>query len=157
MAGKTIAARILDQQGIRYEVREYEVNADELDAISVAVKIGIAPEQTFKTLVVRGDKTGELVACVPAGAELDLKSLATISGNKKVDLVPVREIEGLTGYIRGGVSPLGMKKSYPLFIDELAEILDPISISGGRRGLQILLSGPDLIQVTKARRAPLTK
>jgi len=157
MAGKTIAARILDQLGIGYELRAYEVVEDELDAITVAAKIGLAPEQTFKTLVVRGDKTGELVACIPAGAELDLKSLAALSGNKKVDLVPVREIEGLTGYLRGGVSPLGMKKSYPVFVDELAEILDPVSISGGRRGLQILLSGSDLIKVTKARLASLTK
>jgi len=157
MAGKTIAARILDQIGIPYELREYQVNENELDAVSVAMKIGLAPEQTFKTLVVRGDKTGDLVACVPAGADLDLKALATLSGNKKVELVPVREIEGLTGYIRGGVSPLGMKKNLPILVDELAEILDLVSISGGRRGLQILLSGPDLIKVTKARVAPLTK
>ncbi len=157
MAAKTMAARILDQIGIRYQMREYQSNDNELDAISVAAKIGIAPEQTFKTLVVRGDRTGEMVACVPAGAELDLKALAALSGNKKVDLVPVREIEGLTGYIRGGVSPLGMKKSFPLFIDELAVILDLVSISGGRRGLQILLSGSDLIKATKAQLSPLTK
>ena len=154
---KTIAARMLDQMKIKYELREYEWNEEELDAVTVARKVGLPPEQVFKTLVTRGDKTGVLVACIPGDAELDLKALATVSGNKKVEMVPVKEIQGLTGYIRGGVSPLGMKKSYPFYLDETAEIIDVISISAGQRGLQILLSGPDLMQATEATLAPLTK
>lgn len=154
---KTIAARILDQAKIRYELREYDWNEDELDAVTVARKVGLPPEQVFKTLVVRGDRTGVQVACIPGNAELDLKQLAVVSGNKKVEMVPVKEIQGLTGYIRGGVSPLGMKKEYPFFADETAEILDLISVSAGQRGLQMLLSGPDLIRVTKAHLAALCK
>ncbi|MGE5674083.1 MAG: aminoacyl-tRNA deacylase [Mycobacterium leprae] len=108
---KTIAARILDDLKIPYELREYEWNEEELDAVTVAHKVGLPPDQVFKTLVVRGDKTGVLVACIPGDAELDLKVLATVSGNKKVEMVHVKEIQALTGYIRGGCSPLGMKKS----------------------------------------------
>ncbi|MDB4897524.1 MAG: transcriptional regulator [Firmicutes bacterium] len=154
---KTIAARILDQAGVPYELRDYQWNEEELDAVTVAGKIGLPPEQVFKTLVVRGDKTGVLVACIPGDAELDLKQLAALSGNKKVEMVPVKEIQGLTGYIRGGVSPLGMRKAYPFYLDETAEILDPISVSAGQRGLQMLLSGPDLIRATQAHLAPLCK
>ncbi len=154
---KTIAARMLDQMGIAHELREYDWDEDELDAVTVARKVGLPPEQVFKTLVARGDKTGVLVACIPGNDELDLKALAPVSGNKKVDLVPVKEIQDLTGYIRGGVSPLGMKKAYPFYLDETAEIIDVISVSGGRRGLQILLSGPDLIRATGARLGALTK
>jgi len=154
---KTIAARILDQAKIPYELREYEWDEDELDAVTVARKVGLPPEQVFKTLVTRGDKTGVLVACIPGDAELDLKQLAAVTGNKKVDMVPVKDIQGLTGYIRGGVSPLGMKKEYNFWLDETAEILDQVSVSAGQRGLQMLLSGPDLIRVTKARLAPLCK
>jgi Cys-tRNA(Pro)/Cys-tRNA(Cys) deacylase len=154
---KTIAARILDQLKIPYELREYEWSEDELDAVTVARKVGLPPEQVFKTLVVHGDKSGVLVACIPGDQELDLKGLAQISGNKKVEMVHVKEILGLTGYIRGGVSPLGMKKAYPFFLDETAEIIDQISISAGQRGLQIVVSGPDLIRATAATLASLTK
>jgi Cys-tRNA(Pro)/Cys-tRNA(Cys) deacylase len=154
---KTIAARILDQLKIPYELREYDWNEEELDAVTVARKVGLPPEQVFKTLVVRGDKTGVLVACIPGNAELDLKQLAAVSGNKKVEMVPVKEIQGLTGYIRGGVSPLGMKKQYPVFLDETAEIIDLISVSAGQRGLQLWLSGPDLARATQATLAPLCK
>ncbi len=154
---KTIAARILDQMKITYELREYEWNEEELDAVTVARKVGLPPEQVFKTLVVRGDKTGVLVACIPGDGELDLKALAGASGNKKVEMVPVKEIQGLTGYIRGGVSPLGMKKSYPFYLDETAEIIDVISVSAGQRGLQMLLSGPDLIRATNGTLAALAK
>lgn len=148
---------MLDQQQISYELREYDWNEDELDAVTVARKVGLPPEQVFKTLVVRGDKTGVLVACIPGDQELDLKALAGVSGNKKVEMVPVKEIQGLTGYIRGGVSPLGMKKVHPFYLDETAEIIDTVSISAGQRGLQILLSGPDLIRATGATLAPLCK
>jgi Cys-tRNA(Pro)/Cys-tRNA(Cys) deacylase len=154
---KTIAARILDQMGISYALHKYDWNEEELDAVTVARKVDLPPEQVFKTLVVRGDKTGVLVACIPGNGELDLKALAAVSGNKKVEMVHVREIQGLTGYIRGGVSPLGMKKSYPCYLDETAEIVDRLSISAGQRGLQIFLAGPDLIRATQAHLAALTK
>ncbi|MCL5677616.1 MAG: Cys-tRNA(Pro) deacylase [Firmicutes bacterium] len=154
---KTIAARMLDQMKIPYELREYPWSEDELDAPSVARKIGLSPEQVFKTLVVRGDKTGVLMACVPGSAELDLKALAALSGNKKVEMVPVKEIQTLTGYIRGGVSPLGSRKRYPLYLDERARDLNPVSISAGQRGLQIVLSGPDLIRATGATVAGLCR
>lgn len=154
---KTIAARQLDQLGIPYELREYEWSEEELDAVSVARKVGLPPEQVFKTLVVRGDKTGVLVASIPGNGELDLKQLAAVSGNKKVEMVHVKEIQGLTGYIRGGVSPLGMKKHYPYYLDETAEIIDQMAISAGQRGLQLVLSGPDLIRATGAKLAALTK
>lgn len=154
---KTIAARILDGLNIPYELRGYEWSEDELDAVTVARKIGLPPEQVFKTLVVRGDKTGILVASIPGNEELNLKALAAASGNKKVEMVHVRELQALTGYIRGGVSPLGMKKHYPYYIDETAEIIDTLAISAGQRGMQILLSGPDLIRATQAKVVPLTK
>ncbi len=154
---KTIAARILDQAKVPYELRDYEWNEEELDAVTVARKVGLPPDQVYKTLVVRGDKTGVLVSCIPGNSELDLKQLALVSGNKKVEMVPVKEIQGLTGYVRGGVSPLGMRKEYPFYLEEMAEIIDVISISAGQRGLQILLSGPDLIRVTKAHLAALCK
>jgi Cys-tRNA(Pro)/Cys-tRNA(Cys) deacylase len=157
MAGKTIAARMLDTLKISYELREYEWSEEELDAVSVARKVGLPPDQVFKTLVTTGDKTGVVVACIPGNAELDLKALAAVSGNKKVDMVHVKEIQGLTGYIRGGVSPLGMKKQYPFYLDETAEIIDEVSISAGQRGLQLVLSGPDLIRATGAKLAALCK
>lgn len=154
---KTLAARILDQAKIPYELREYDWDEDELDAVTVARKVGLPPEQVFKTLVLRGDKTGVLVACIPGNAELDLKAIAAVTGNKKAEMVPVKEIQALTGYIRGGVSPLGMKKEYPFYLDETAEIIDVVSVSAGQRGLQMLLSGPDLIRVTGAKLAALCK
>jgi Cys-tRNA(Pro)/Cys-tRNA(Cys) deacylase len=154
---KTIAARILDGLKIPYELQAYEWSEEELDAVSVARKVGLPPEQVFKTLVVRGDKTGPLVACIPADRELDLKGLAAVSGNKKVEMVPVKEIQGLTGYIRGGVSPLGMKKRFPTFVHETAPDLDRIAISAGQRGLQLLITGADLIRATGAKVAALCK
>src|SRR5215470_13048520 len=128
MPAKTNAARILDAAGVRYELREYEVDGDDLSAPRVAEKIGMPPEQVFKTLVARGDRTGILMAAIPANTELDLKALAAASGNKKVELVAVKEVLGLTGYIRGGVSPVGVKKPYPFFLDETAELWDVISV-----------------------------
>jgi Cys-tRNA(Pro)/Cys-tRNA(Cys) deacylase len=152
---KTNAARILDSAGAPYEIREYEVDENDLSAPRVAEKIGMAPEQVFKTLVARGDRSGVLLACIPANCELDLKALAAASGNKKVELVAVKEVLGLTGYIRGGVSPVGTKKAYPLYLDETAELWDAISVSGGMRGLQVLLAPADLIRVTDARIAAI--
>jgi Cys-tRNA(Pro)/Cys-tRNA(Cys) deacylase len=150
LRSKTNTARILDAAGVRYELREYQVDESDLGAPRVADAIGMPPEQVFKTLVVRGDRTGVLLACIPANTELDLKALASASGNKKIELVAVREVLGLTGYIRGGVSPIGTKKPYPLYLDETAELWDVISVSAGVRGLQMLLSPADLARMTGA-------
>lgn len=154
---KTIAARILDQLNIPYELRAYEVNEDELDAVTVARKVSMPPEAVFKTLVARGDKNGVLMAMVAADQELDLKKLATVSGNKKIDLVAVKELLGLTGYIRGGVSPLGAKKKYPVYLDETVILHEQISISAGQRGLQIVFAPADLQRVTEANLADISK
>src|SRR4051794_17974964 len=152
---KTNAARILDAAGIHYELREYEVDEDDLSAPRVAAKIGMPPEQVFKTLVARGDRAGVLMACIPANSELDLKALAAASGDKKVELVAVKEVLGLTGYIRGGVSPLGVRKPYPLYLDETAVLWDVISVSAGVRGLQMLLSPGDLVRLSSAHIAAI--
>jgi Cys-tRNA(Pro)/Cys-tRNA(Cys) deacylase len=148
---KTNAARILDREGIAYELREYEVDENDLSAPHVAAVIGMPPEQVFKTLVARGDRNGVLMACVPANLELDLKALAAASGNKKVELVPVKEVLGLTGYIRGGVSPVGTRKPYPFYLDETAILWDVISVSAGVRGCQMLLKPDDLARVVQAQ------
>jgi Cys-tRNA(Pro)/Cys-tRNA(Cys) deacylase len=142
---KTNAARFLDGLKISYKLSEYEIDESNLSAESVAKKVGLPPEQVFKTLVARGDKTGVLMACIPGNAELDLKAMATVSGNKKVEMVPMKEIQQLTGYIRGGVSPIGTKKHYPIFLDESAMRFPFISISAGARGSQIFISPRDLI------------
>jgi Cys-tRNA(Pro)/Cys-tRNA(Cys) deacylase len=154
---KTIAARMLDQLKISYELRAYDVSEDELDAITVARKVNMPPEATFKTLVVRGDKSGVIMACIPGDAELDLKKFAAISGNKKVEMVPVKEIQSLTGYIRGGVSPLGSKKKYPLYLDQSALNHERISVSAGQRGLQMILSPQDLQRAANGILADLAK
>src|SRR6266851_8515508 len=151
MSAKTNAARILDAAGIPYELRGYIVDEDDLSAPRVAEKIGMPPEQVFKTLVARGDRTGVLMACIPANTELDLKSLAAASGNKKVELVAVKEVLGLTGYIRGGVSPIGVKKPYPFFIDETAMLFNTISVSAGIRGCQLVLAPDDLLRATEGK------
>ena len=153
---KTNAARILDAVGIQYGLREYEVDEDDLSAPHVAEKIGMPPEQVFKTLVARGDRNGVLMACIPANTELDLKALAAASGNKKVELVAVKEVLGLTGYIRGGVSPVGVKKPYPFFLDETAILFDTISVSAGVRGCQMILAPDDLARITEAIYAAIT-
>ena len=154
---KTIAARILDQMNINYELKAYEFSEDELDAVTVANKVGMPPEAVFKTLVARGDKRGILMALVAANAELDLKKIATVSGNKKIELVAVKELFALTGYVRGGCSPLGAKKKYPVWIDETAILSERISISAGQRGLQLILSPEDLQKATQAEFADLSK
>lgn len=147
---KTNAARILDAAGIRYELREYPVDENDLSAPHVAEAVGLPPDQVFKTLVMRGDRTGVLLACIPANTDLDLKALAAASGNKKVELVPVKEVLGLTGYIRGGVSPVGTRKAYPLYLDETAVLWDRISVSAGVRGCQMLLAPADLERAANA-------
>ena len=147
---KTNAVRILDGLKIAYELREYEVDPDDLAAESVAGKIGLPPEQTFKTLVARGDRNGICFAVIPGNYELDLKALAEASGDRKIQLVPLKEVQPLTGYIRGGVTALGAKKDFPVFVDELVEIFDVISVSAGVRGTQILLAPADYIRATSA-------
>jgi Cys-tRNA(Pro)/Cys-tRNA(Cys) deacylase len=154
---KTNAARILDELGIRYTIREYEVDPDDLSAESVAAKIGLPPEQTFKTLVARGDRNGVCFAVVPGNAEVDLKKLASASGDKKIEMVSLKEVQPLTGYIRGGVTVLGAKKNYPAFVDETLELWDEISISAGQRGMQIVLSPADYLRATGATVANITK
>ncbi|MGF7031864.1 Cys-tRNA(Pro)/Cys-tRNA(Cys) deacylase [Paenibacillus mucilaginosus] len=156
MASKTNACRLLDQLRVAYTLHEYTWEEDQLDAGTVAAKVGLPAGQLFKTLVLRGDKTGVLVVCIPGDQELDLKKTAAVSGNKKVEMVPVKEIQGLTGYIRGGVSPLGIKKAYPLYLDRKALALDPVSISAGRRGMQIFLAGEALASAAGAVVSELT-
>jgi Cys-tRNA(Pro)/Cys-tRNA(Cys) deacylase len=152
---KTNAARLLDQLGIPYELREYEVDPDDLAAETVAAKIGLPPEQVFKTLVARGDRNGICLAVIPGNAELDLKALAAASGDRRIQLVPVKELQALTGYIRGGVTALAGKKDYAVYVDKTVELFDIISISAGMRGLQILLAPSDYLKATKSKLAPL--
>jgi len=147
---KTNAARLLDAAGISYELAEYEVDENDLSASTLAGKIGQNIEQIFKTLVLRGDKTGVFVAVIPGNAEVDLKKAAKISGNKSCAMVQQKELLGLTGYIRGGCSPLGMKKLYPIYIHETCLFFDFIFISAGQRGLQLKLNPEDLIKITGA-------
>jgi len=154
---KTNAARILDALGIRYELREYEVDEEDLSAESVARKVGLPPEQVFKTLVCRGDRSGVLFAVVPAGAELDFKAAARLCGDRSVEMVALREVQPLTGYIRGGVTVLGARKDYPAYADETIELFDVISVSAGARGAQLLLAPSDYLRATKARTGPLTR
>lgn len=148
---KTNAVRLLDRLGIVYELREYEVDPDDLVAESVARKIGLPPEQVFKTLVARGDKHGVCLAVVPADSDLDLKALAKATGDKKIDTVPLKEVEPLTGYIRGGVTAMACKKAYPVFLEETAELFDVISVSAGVRGVQVLLAPGDYIRAVGAK------
>jgi Cys-tRNA(Pro)/Cys-tRNA(Cys) deacylase len=154
---KTNAARLLDAQGIAYEVREYEVDPDDLMAESVARKIGLPAEQVFKTLVARGDKNGICFAVVPGDQQLDLKALAQLTGDKKIDTVPLKEVQPLTGYIRGGVTALAAKKNYPVFADETIELFDVISVSAGIRGAQLLLAPGDYLRATGAKVGAIAK
>ncbi|MGA9642599.1 MAG: Cys-tRNA(Pro) deacylase [Terriglobales bacterium] len=152
---KTNAARLLDSLGIRYELRAYEVDPEDLAAETVAAKIGLPAEQVFKTLVARGERNGVVMAVIPGDQELDLKTLAAAAGEKKIELVPVKELQGITGYIRGGVTALAGKKEYPVFVDETIELFDVVSISAGMRGLQILIAPGDYLRATKGTIAAL--
>jgi Cys-tRNA(Pro)/Cys-tRNA(Cys) deacylase len=147
---KTNAARILDRLGIRYEVREYAADPDDLRAERVAEGVGLPLPQVFKTLVVRGDRQGVALAVVPGDAELDLKALARLSGDRRVEMVPLKDVQPLTGYIRGGVTALACKKDYPVYADEHLRLFDVVSISAGIRGQQVLLAPEDYIRATKA-------
>jgi len=147
---KTNAARALDLLGIRYELREYTVDPNDLAAESVAAKIGLPAEQVFKTLVMRGDRNGVCLAVVPGDCEVDEKVLARITGDRRVEMVPLKEVQGLTGYIRGGVTALAAKREFAVYLDETAELCDVISVSAGVRGTQILLAPGDYIRAVKA-------
>ena len=154
---KTNAARALDTLGIPYEVREYDVDPDDLTAGTVAAKVGLPPEQVWKTLVARGDRTGVLFAVVPGDAEVDLKALAAASGDRRVELVPLREVQPLTGYVRGGVTALAARKPYPVIVDELIEIYAVVSVSAGQRGIQLLVAPADYLRATGAKVATIAR
>ncbi len=154
---KTNAARLLDQLKIPYELRAYEVDPNDLTAISVAHKIGLPPEQVFKTLLTTTTEKEHLFAIIPGDSELDLKKLAHAAGTRKVELASLKEVEPLTGYIRGGVTVLAAKKPFPPFADETIELFDLISVSAGQRGLQLLMSPADYLRATNATLVDLTK
>jgi Cys-tRNA(Pro)/Cys-tRNA(Cys) deacylase len=154
---KTNAARLLDSLGIAYQIREYEVDPEDLSAESVAIKVGMPPDQVFKTLVVRGDRNGVALAVVPGNSELDLKALAKLTGDRKSDMAPLAEVQALTGYIRGGVTALAGKKEYPVYLDETAVLWDVISVSAGVRGAQILVRPDDYERATGARLGAIAK
>jgi len=154
---KTNAARILDALGIHYELREYEVDEEDLSAESVARKVGLPPEQVFKTLVCRGDRSGVLFAVVPAGSELDFKAAARLSSDRSMEMVALREVQPLTGYLRGGVTVLGARKDYPAYADETIGLFDVISVSAGVRGTQLVLAPSDYLRATKAKTGPFTR
>lgn len=154
---KTNAVRTLDTQGIRYELRSYEVDPEHLDAATVAAKVGLPPEQVFKTLVVRGDRHGVCLAVVPGDSELDLKALARLTGDRKIDTVPLKEVQPLTGYVRGAVTALACRKPYPVYADETIELFDVISVSAGARGTQIVLSPGDYIGAVGAKTGDIAK
>lgn len=145
---KTNAMRILDTKKIPYRILEYTPDENDLSGVHVAEQVGLPQEQVFKTLVVRGDKNGVAVFCIPCGGALDLKTAARLTGNKRVEMLHMKELPALTGYIRGGCSPIGMKKNYPTFLDESAQGCAEIAISAGVRGCQVLLSPEDLIACT---------
>lgn len=142
---KTNALRMLDKAKIRYETREYEVDENDLSGEHVAAQLGLDPATVFKTLVLSGDKTGYLVACIPVAASLDLKALARVSGNKNVAMVHVKDLFALTGYVRGGCSPVGMKKRFPTWFDASCRSLPAVAVSAGQRGLQMIVETDKLL------------
>ena len=152
---KTNAIRIVESLNIRHKVVSYEVDESDLTGETVALKIGVDSESVFKTLVCKGDKTGHIVFCIPVTLELDLKKAAFASENKKVEMIKLKDLFPLTGYVRGGCSPIGMKKHFPTFIDETAQLFEQIYISAGVRGTQLLILPDDLIMITNGRYADL--
>lgn len=154
---KTNAVRLLDSLGVNYELREYDVDPDDLGAETVAAKIGLPPEQVFKTLVLRGDRNGVCLAVIPGNSEVDEKALARLTGDRRVQMVPLKDVQTLTGYIRGGVTALAGKRDYPVYLDETAELFDVISISAGVRGVQILIVPGDYLRVAGATAGEIAK
>jgi Cys-tRNA(Pro)/Cys-tRNA(Cys) deacylase len=156
-AAKTNAARLLDSLGIVYELREYEVDLEDLSAIAVARKIGLPAEQVFKTLLTRASSGEFFFAVVPGDCELDLKKLAAAAGVKKVELASLKDVEPLTGYVRGGVTVMAARTDFPAFVDETIELHEVISISAGLRGVQLLMAPADYLRATGGKLADLTK
>ena len=153
---KTNAMRMLDKAKIKYEPIEYEVDENDLSGVSIAKKVGLNCEMVFKTLVAKGDKTGPIVMCIPVDKEIDLKKAASVTKNKKIEMVHVKDLLALTGYVRGGCSPVGMKKKFPTFIDNSCENLEKITVSAGIKGCQLLLDREELGKFTSANLCPLT-
>jgi len=154
---KTNAIRILDKRKIKYETIKYNYDPENLNVAKIAAANNMDVAMIYKTLVAKGDKTGIMVAVVPGNAALDLKALAKVSHNKKIALVPVKEIQGITGYIRGGCSPLGMKKSFPVYVDEAVNTLDIVYVNAGQRGLLFGVKPSDLQTVSRAEILPISK
>lgn len=148
---------MLETQKIGHELREYPVGSEALEATAVAAHIGLPPEQVFKTLLVEGDRTGYSLAVVPADAELDDKALARRTGDRRIEMVPMKQLLALTGYVRGAVTALACKKDYPVFVDETILLFDKISVSAGMRGMQVLLHPDDYIRITNASTAPIAR
>jgi len=153
----TNAMRLLKQAGIPFDTAKYEVDENDLSGVHAAQKLGIDPDCMFKTLVARGDKKGIYVFCIPVAEELDLKKCASVVKEKKIEMVQVKELLGLTGYIRGGCSPVGMKKKFPTFIDETAQLFDAIYVSAGMRGIQMIVDPLKLAEYTEAEFNDITK
>jgi len=153
---KTNAQRLLELKQIPHEILSYPVDPDALDAVTVALAVGLEPERIFKTLVARGSQTGPVVFCIPGPATLDLKKAAEASGNKKVEMLPLKELLPLTGYVHGGCSPLGMKKVFPFWLDETAELFETVGVSAGARGLQMLIAPKLLLELAGGTLADLT-
>ena len=153
---KTNAMRQLEKEKIDYTIHEYAWNEDNLDAGNAVAQVSVPFEKIYKTMVATGNQTGEIVACIPAESKLDLKKLAAVSGNKKVDMLNIKNLEKTTGYIRGGCSPVGMKKLFPTYIAADAEALDTIVVSAGKRGMQMELTPDELIRITEGTYADVT-
>lgn len=154
---KTNVMRILDKAHIPYTAKSYPYDESDLSGVYAAEALGMPADMVFKTIVVRGDKTGPVVFCLPSDQELDLKTAAHVSGNKSVSMLHVRELPGLTGYIRGGCSPIGMKKQFPTYIDSSCDEHSTISISAGQRGMQVCLAPAALVRFLGAQKAPVTR
>ena len=150
MSHKTNAVRLLDTAKVNYELREYVVDDHDVSAEHVALSLGLLPETLYKTLVLKGNIDPYIVAVIPGNAQLDLKKIAKASGNKNCEMLPMKDLLAVTGYIRGGCSPIGMKKLFPTFIEEAAQLETEISVSAGKRGLQMILNPNDLARMTKA-------
>ncbi len=154
---KTNVMRLLEQAHIPYETITYEYDENNLSGLLAAEKCGLDPDIMFKTLVTRGEKRGIIVFCIPVNEELDLKKCAVVAGDKRVEMIQMKELLGLTGYIRGGCSPIGMKKNYPVYIEETALLFDRIAVSAGARGVQVCLDPEDLIRYTEATPCEVVK
>jgi Cys-tRNA(Pro)/Cys-tRNA(Cys) deacylase len=157
MTIKTNAMRVLERAGISFDLREYTYDERTFSAEDAAAQLGMAPETVFKTLLLRGDRSGYLFALIPAGAEVDLRGLALASSDKRVELVPQREVQGLTGYLRGAVTVLAARHAYPVFVDETVELWPQVGISGGAHGLELVLAPADLLRITAAQPADIAR